>query len=224
MGDWIMVPRTRFRDDLVRQSYRSGARQLVLLGAGFDARAYRLDGLEKLNVFEVDQQTTFDVKEPLLKEEKLSVAARHTVATEFTERGRWGSDLQKAGYKTSVPTVWLLEGLLMYLSLADTRSLMTEIGKLSAPGSVVFHDACSETYVANDRGPVVAGAKFIGGSDDYAGLWRQHGGFFKTHVRDFSSISVDRLNRKIAIDESYPEATPQACLGRHMVLFVTAEK
>lgn len=54
MGDWIMVPRTRFGDDFVFQHYMKprGARQLVLLGAGMDARAYRLR-LPELKVFEV---------------------------------------------------------------------------------------------------------------------------------------------------------------------------
>ena len=62
MGDWIMVPRTRFGDDYLREQYARGARQLVLLGAGFDARAYRMSQLPDLAVFEVDQQTTFDVR------------------------------------------------------------------------------------------------------------------------------------------------------------------
>merc|ERR1719181_530903 len=53
MGEWIMVPRTRFGDDFLLQHFTKAqhpCRQLVLLGAGMDARAYRLV------VFEVDQQ------------------------------------------------------------------------------------------------------------------------------------------------------------------------
>eukprot|EP00391_Amoebophrya_sp_Ameob2_P013719 CAMPEP_0178987184 /NCGR_PEP_ID=MMETSP0795-20121207/3124_1 /TAXON_ID=88552 /ORGANISM="Amoebophrya sp., Strain Ameob2" /LENGTH=305 /DNA_ID=CAMNT_0020678339 /DNA_START=422 /DNA_END=1338 /DNA_ORIENTATION=+ len=68
MGAWILVPRTKFGDDLLVERYHNhGARQLVLLGAGMDSRAFRLPGLPELKVFEVDQQTTFDVKEPILK-------------------------------------------------------------------------------------------------------------------------------------------------------------
>ena len=51
-------------DDFLRTHYAKGCRQLVLLGAGMDARAYRMGGLDELRVFEVDQKTTFDVKEP----------------------------------------------------------------------------------------------------------------------------------------------------------------
>ena len=76
------------------------------------------------------------------------------------------------GFDTSVPTVWLLEGLLMYLSLPDTHDLMGQMGRLSAPGSAVFHDACSKRYI--NAGIVVGGAPFIGGSDEYGILWATH--------------------------------------------------
>ena len=52
--------------------------QLVLLGAGMDSRAYRMEGIADARVFEVDQQTTFDVKEPLLHYDPLKV--RHAFA------------------------------------------------------------------------------------------------------------------------------------------------
>ena len=224
MGEWIMVPRTRFGDDYLRDHYARGVRQLVMLGAGFDARAYRMEGLPDLHVYEVDQQTTFDVKEPLLKDERVTVANRSVVPTEFTERGRWGADLEEAGLNPTLPTVWLLEGLLMYLTLEDTKLLMAEIGRLSGPGSAVFHDACSASYVAGGRGPVVGGAKFLGGSDEYGQLWASYAGFHRSFVRDFESIRVDRKNRNVAIDERSPEATAAQCRGRSVVLFVTAEK
>ena len=97
MGGWIMVPRTAFGDNFLRQHYAKGARQLVLLGAGMDARAYRMTGMEQLRVFEVDQQTTFDVKEPLLETDELRVQQRSVVATEFSRPGQWGRDLEAAG-------------------------------------------------------------------------------------------------------------------------------
>lgn len=224
MGEWIMVPRTRFGDDYLRAHYSRGARQLVLLGAGFDARAYRMAGLQGLKVFEVDQQTTFDVKEPLLKEERMLVASRAAVATEFSSPGRWGWDLQAEGFNASEPTVWLIEGLLMYLTLDHTHHLMREIGCLSAPGSGVFHDACSASYVAGGRGPVVGGAPFLGGSDEYGLLWKSHAGFDTSFVRNFEALSIDRKARSVAIDSSYPEASAQVCRGKNLILFVTAEK
>ena len=110
----------------------------------------------------------------------------------------------------------------MYLSMADTHALMRNMGELSASGSVVFHDACSASYVR--AGIVVGGAPFIGGSDDYAQLWAQHAGFRSAYLRNFESISVDRRNRRVQIDDRVPEATPKAVAGRNVVLFVVAEK
>jgi hypothetical protein len=87
MGEWILVPRTRFGNDFLLRKYKENdCRQLVLLGAGMDARAFRgfrkeirgssnRDGaqlsdiqpqpqsiLPELHVYEVDQKTNFDVK------------------------------------------------------------------------------------------------------------------------------------------------------------------
>jgi methyltransferase (TIGR00027 family) len=52
------IARTRLLDDAVRRAMREGIRQLVLLGAGFDSRAYRLSGIGDVRVFEVDQPAT----------------------------------------------------------------------------------------------------------------------------------------------------------------------
>merc|ERR1719213_1606597 len=227
-----------------RTTQRSGTRAGSSFSwARMDARAYRLDkgiyGREDgLVVFEVDQPTTFDVKEPLLANEELRVKNRVVVPYEFTEQNRaagrtWGQALIAKGFDVRVPTVWLLEGLLMYLSMNDTKLLMQELGKLSAPGSAVFHDAVSESYVAGGRGPVVGGARFIGGSDDYLGLRRRYAGFTgsradraSTRVYDFQrAIYVDRPNRQLLLDErDEGQATPQKCYRKNVVLFVTAEK
>lgn len=233
MGSWIMVPRTRFGDDFLREKYMSnGCRQLVLLGAGFDSRAYRMQGLDELRVFEVDQWTTFDVKEPLLANEALTVQKRVTVGTEFSDRGnwnfsarrqvQWGEDLLKGGFDPAVPTVWLLEGLVMYLSIDDTKAMMKEIGRLSAPGSAVFHDACSASYLSANI--VVGGAPFIGGHDDYGRLWYSHAGFTESYVWNMEAIRVDRAQRSLALDFQMPQADSRVCRGQRLVLFVEAQK
>ncbi|NIQ51934.1 MAG: SAM-dependent methyltransferase, partial [Gammaproteobacteria bacterium] len=49
-----LLCRTRYIDDALREALEAGARQVVVLGAGFDTRAYRLDGMDAAAVFEVD--------------------------------------------------------------------------------------------------------------------------------------------------------------------------
>ena len=244
MGAWILVPRTRRGDDVLVEGYRAGCRQLVQLGAGMDARAYRVfapdsksppaaasaDGswrggvkLDELAVFEVDQGTTFDVKEPLLEGAPLTVKSRHAIAADFALRGDWADALVRGGFDFSVPTVWLLEGLLYYLKEDAVAEVMRTIGALSAPGSRVFHDSITSSYVAAGIAP--GGAPFVSGSDEYARLWKEHAGFEHTVVRDFRTIRVDRRARALALDKNgKDELTPAQCRGRELVLFVESHK
>lgn len=231
MGEWILVPRTVYGDSLLSWRYENAqVRQLVLLGAGMDARAWRMD-LPELSVFEVDQQTTFDVKEPLVADEPITVKSRVVVSTDFSNFDRrngtaqWADDLLRSGFDPDEPTVWLLEGLVMYLRNDDMELVMRKIGELTsrrAVGSVVFHDAISRTHVKSRI--AVAGAKFVGSSDEYGRLWAEVAGFHKSYVADIRSISLDRANQRLYFDPRFPEATPSRCSGRNLVLFVEAEK
>ena len=133
MGSWIMVPRTViithmhtcmvlrawlipfskvFGDQFIQKAYTEGNRQIVLLGAGMDARAWRMPELPEATVFEVDQSTTFQVKEPLMKGEPLGVKARHTVALDFDQSQDLRGALVQQGFSPQEPTTWVLEGLL----------------------------------------------------------------------------------------------------------------
>ena len=67
------------------------------------------------------------------------------------------------------------------------------------------------------------GAPFISGSDDYARLWREVG-FDQGFVRNFDSVRVDRNARGLSLSPHRAEATPRACSGQNIVLFVEAEK
>lgn len=101
--------------------------------------------------------------------------------------------------------------------------LFAAIGRLSAPGSVVFHDAITASYVKVGIAP--GGAPFVSGSDDYAKLWAEHGGFRTTFVRNFQSVHVDRSSRSLILsDEKEARATPAVCRGKELVLFVESEK
>jgi len=236
MGEWILVPRTRRGDDFLVTHYRNGCRQLVLLGAGMDARAHRafaasadaappaLGGkaaaLGQLKVFEVDQPTTFAVKEPLLADMPLAVASRNVVRADFARGDDWAANLVEAGFDATAPTVWLLEGLVYYLRDHDVNTLLGKIGKLSAPGSAVFHDSITKSYVSANIAP--GGAPFVSGSDDYGALWRA-AGFDTSIVRDLATISVDRRRQRLAVSNA-PGLTPERCRGQRIVLFVEAVK
>ncbi|EFV11971.1 SAM-dependent methyltransferase [Segniliparus rugosus] len=129
-----MAVRTRFFDDLFDQAARSGVRQFVILAAGLDSRAWRLDWPDGSAVYELDQ--------PQVLAFKTQTLAGHTPKADYTPiavdlRDDWPAALADAGFDPAKPTAWLAEGLLAYLPAAAQNLLFERIATLSAPGSHV---------------------------------------------------------------------------------------
>ena len=117
--------RTPFYDEQVRAACAAAFRQVVLLAAGLDARAWRLDLPAGTAVYEVDTQPVLDYKHAVLTEQPRN----HRVPVVADLREDWPSALRRAGHDPAQPTVWLLEGLLMYLDAADCDRLLSTIGE-----------------------------------------------------------------------------------------------
>ncbi|MGK5530949.1 class I SAM-dependent methyltransferase [Streptomyces sp. URMC 129] len=126
--------RTRVLDDFLLRSVRAGIRQVVVLGAGLDARAFRLGWPSGCVVFEIDRAEVLDFKHRVLG--GLSAAPRATrvpVAADLA--ADWAGALTGAGFAPDAPTAWLAEGLLLYLPRAAEGRLIDVVDRLSAGGS-----------------------------------------------------------------------------------------
>ncbi|WP_157537392.1 class I SAM-dependent methyltransferase [Kitasatospora azatica] len=129
-----IVIRTKFLDDLLQQACASGIRQVVLLGAGMDSRAFRMDWPEGTRLFEVDTTVPLDFKASVLRQERaVARCERITVAVDLRED--WPGALTAAGHDPTVPTVWIAEGLLIYLPEDAVELLLARISARSAAGS-----------------------------------------------------------------------------------------
>ncbi|MFD5557985.1 class I SAM-dependent methyltransferase [Streptomyces sp. NPDC127068] len=129
--------RTRVLDDfLLRSVHRTGARQVVLLGAGLDARAFRLDWPPGCVLFEVDREGVLAFKHEVLDGlPAVPKAARVPVPTDL--RADWVGALSDAGFDPAAPSVWLAEGLLFYLPAAAETHLIDTVHRLSTAGSAL---------------------------------------------------------------------------------------
>jgi methyltransferase (TIGR00027 family) len=128
------VVRTRFIDDAVRGALAQGAKQLVLLGAGFDSRPYRLAEADAVTVFEVDHPATQAVKRARLAQRGGAAARQaHFVAVDF-ERDDFEDALLRSGYKPGAAAVVIWEGVVSYLSSAAVDENFTRLQRLTAPG------------------------------------------------------------------------------------------
>ncbi|MCD9140883.1 SAM-dependent methyltransferase [Streptomyces albireticuli] len=131
--------RTRFFDDYLAGAADRGCRQVVILAAGLDTRAFRLPWPDGARLFEVDLPELLDFKEGVLTRQRAAPACARTVLGADL-RGDWPGALLGAGLDPSAPSAWLVEGLLPYLSAAENDALLDEVGKLSAPGSELAMD------------------------------------------------------------------------------------
>jgi methyltransferase (TIGR00027 family) len=130
--------RTRFFDDLL-ETQADAFDQIVLLGAGFDTRAFRLDLPDRLRWFEIDRPEVFVPKERVLGE--LRAVARCQRAIVATDLARaWSEPLLDAGFRVERRTAWLAEGLLFYLSAEAVWHVLAEARRLSGDGSLVGAD------------------------------------------------------------------------------------
>ena len=133
---WVAV-RTRFLDELVERAVAEGIRQVVIVGAGLDARAYRLALPRDLTVFEIDHGEVLALKQQLLDELELISECRRWVVVADLVTDDWLHALTATGWTPAQPTVWVAEGLLVYLTHDERTQLLRQLSSTSAIGSVL---------------------------------------------------------------------------------------
>ncbi|MFD7489130.1 SAM-dependent methyltransferase [Streptomyces mirabilis] len=129
-----IVVRTRFLDELLRDGADAGCRQVALLGAGMNSRAYRLDWPSETRLFEIETAEPLGFKESVLRAEPADPRCeRITVPVDLRED--WTGALVAAGHDPALPTVWIAEGLLIHLPQDAVERPLGQVGELSATGS-----------------------------------------------------------------------------------------
>ena len=128
------VARTRFIDDAVEAALADGCRQVVILGAGFDARAYRMEAMRAVPVFEVDHPSTSATKRAVVGR-ALGAEPPHVrfVAVDF-DAGPWDRALAAAGWDPQRRTLVIWEGVSNYLTEAAVDGTLRWCAR-TAPGS-----------------------------------------------------------------------------------------
>jgi methyltransferase (TIGR00027 family) len=161
-----VVLRTRFFDDYLLDAADRGLRQVVLLAAGLDARAYRLDWPTGVRVFELDFADVLEFKRRVLAR-RAAVPRGDLRPVPADLREDWAAPLNAAGLRPDEPTAWLLEGLLIYLSADEVVHLLGTLGELSAPGSRVAFE-----FEQTDGGTLRERARLLPAVAQYAALWK----------------------------------------------------
>jgi methyltransferase (TIGR00027 family) len=176
-----MFFRTKHIDSMVDQSLRDRVQQIVILGAGLDSRGYRFqDRLRGVRFFEVDQPPTQENKKQRVKE-VLGALPKHVryVPMDFTKDDLL-TELRKEGYSEKSKTLFVWEGVTMYLPQSAVESTLQFVRDHSGPGSGIVFDYYLSTHpfinnpdsnVAKKGEPMLFGFPV----DGAAGFVRQHG-------------------------------------------------
>ena len=132
-----LISRTRFIDDLIKKSATSGAEQYVILGAGYDLRAHRLELPSSLRIFEVDQPEVQTRKRSKLPRELPNSENVTYVTVDFTHQSLT-KQLMDAGFDQSKSTVFTLEGVSQYITKEAVSSTIKEMATLTQKASSIF--------------------------------------------------------------------------------------
>jgi methyltransferase (TIGR00027 family) len=157
-----VVARTRLIDDLIAAALEQDIEQLVIRGAGFDSRAYRVSRLAAIDTFEVDHPNTQAARQEALKR-VLPSPPRHVrfVAIDFKQKD-WASAMSDAGYCESKRTLVLWEGVTNYLTADAVDSTLQWCSTASPRSQLLF------TYVHRDI--LTRPSAFVGTRNLFASL------------------------------------------------------
>lgn len=144
-GAWIsLLCRKRYIDDLLREAVRQGVDAVVILGAGFDTRGYRVDELAGLPIWEVDLPHNIAVKDEALRRCFGRVPSEVTLVPMDFESDNLMSRLADQGYAPDMRTFFIWESVTMYLSEDSVRSTLRALRTASRGSRLAF------TYFRSD--------------------------------------------------------------------------
>jgi methyltransferase (TIGR00027 family) len=162
------IARTKLIDDWVGQA-ACEIDQVVLLGAGFDTRAWRLNALASARIFEVDHPNTVTVKQERLRSAHADLRKVTFVKVDF-ETDDFDGLLRAAGFDVTRPAIVVWEGVSQYLTGDAVCGVMRWVGRL-APGSRFIFTYIHEG-VLNGSAAFVGADKAIAKVDGSGEPWR----------------------------------------------------
>jgi methyltransferase (TIGR00027 family) len=131
--------RTRYIDDALCHTLGAGLDQVVILGAGFDSRAYRLRGIEQTQVFEVDLPEVQRLKQTYVAKKFGRLPAHVTFVPVDFDQQHLDEVMTTAGFRSGLKTFFIWEGVTQYLTAdAVDRTFSYVAGAAAAGSKIVF--------------------------------------------------------------------------------------
>lgn len=147
--DLYLSIRTRYFDDALLECVtQSGIRQVVLLAAGMDTRAFRLPWPAGVTVYELDRFDVHSEKQSILEQTAATATCDRRVVVANLE-SEWGQPLLAAGFNVQHPAAFLVEGLFIYLDHATVDAIFAELNHLATPESWLGADVVNPEFLSS---------------------------------------------------------------------------
>ena len=200
-GAGYVIVRERYIDDCLIASLAEGLDQVVLLGAGFDTRAFRIPGIEMTHVFEIDQPATQAAKLKGLKKAINPLPPHVTFLPVDFNTQTLEERLPSAGYDERAKTLFIWQGVTYFLKVEGVDSTLRFIVNHSGPGSEVIFDFMYNEVLRDTNRPDVKNlrrAAQLTGEEYLFGIDRGQIEPFLTQrgFRDVRSVSLEELKQR----------------------------
>ena len=162
----FMMARTLYIDRIIRRVL-GDMDQFVLLGAGYDTRAYGEFKRDGTAIFELDQARNQELKIASLDRAGIDAAHVTFVPVDFSRDDTF-EKLRAAGYDPTKKTLFLWEGVTLYLTEEDVRKTLRDVREHAPPGSVVVADFYAERFIRMGSGSLAK--KTLGYTDETLGF------------------------------------------------------
>ena len=143
--------RTRFFDDWLEKTVGPALRQVVFLGAGMDTRAFRLRWPDVVQLWEIDCPELLALKQARLNAVQAKPRCIRTPVAADLSIADWPDHLMMHGFRKEALSVWLAEGLFMYLPSEAVAQVLRTVGSIACAGSQFGAEILSEDYLHHER-------------------------------------------------------------------------
>jgi len=141
----MITARTLYIDRILNRA-ASDMEQFVLIGAGYDSRAYLCSEKHGMKCFELDRPGTLRLKTDALNKAGIESSHVRFIPVDF-ERENAFDKLAEAGWDPSRKTLFLMEGVTLYLEEETVRTTLRDIAERAAPGSVLTLDIYAQKMI-----------------------------------------------------------------------------
>ena len=147
-----VIVRTKIFDRIFLQGLTEGVKQIVILGAGMDSRALRFSNRNKgTRIFEVDLPEVQNPKREILQRKKIALPSELVfVAMDFDQQDL-SEELHKSGYDPEKRTLFLWEGICMYLQAKSVDRMFAFIKDHSGAGSEILFDFVRASVIRKEH-------------------------------------------------------------------------